>query len=103
MIMKLSQATILVAGVLAMGGCTLGKASTTAPAKAAAADYQAAVPPAPPASNIRTICYNEADLKVMHARMVQQELVVATLQCQVAGGSPRLRTAIRRLPEQVQY
>ena len=54
--------------------------------KPAAADYQAAVPPAPPAANIRAICYNDADLATMRGRMLQQELSVATLQCQTAGG-----------------
>jgi hypothetical protein len=88
MIKMLSQATILMAGVLAVGGCTLGQAKTAAPvAKAAAADYQAPVPPSPPAANIRAICYNAADLATVRARMVQQELVVATLQCQNPGGS----------------
>jgi hypothetical protein len=85
MIMKLSQAAILVVGVLAMGGCT---PKTAAPvAKAAAPDYQAPVPPSPPAGNIRAICYNAADLATVHARMVQGELSVAYLQCQSAGGS----------------
>jgi hypothetical protein len=88
MIKMLSQATILMAGVLAMGGCTLNQAKTTAPVqKAAAADYQAPVPPSPPAGNTRAYCYNAADLAVVRARMVQQELVVATLQCQNPGGS----------------
>ena len=88
MIKMLSQATILMAGVLVVGGCTLGQAKTAAPvAKAAAADYQAPVPPSPPAANIRAICYNAADLATVRARMVQQELVVATLQCQNPGGS----------------
>ncbi|MBX9943338.1 MAG: hypothetical protein K2Y40_04590 [Reyranella sp.] len=88
MIKKLSQAAILVAGLLAVGGCTLNQAQTAAPvAKAAAPDYQAPVPPNPPAANIRAICYNAADLAVVRARMVQQELVVATLQCQNPGGS----------------
>lgn len=88
MIKVLSQATILIAGVLVLGGCTLGQAKTAAPvAKAAAADYQAPSPASPPAGNIRAICYNAADLAVVNARMVQQELVVATLQCQNPGGS----------------
>jgi len=85
MIMKLSQAAILIAGVLAVGGCT---PKTAAPvAKAAAADYQAPSPVSPPAGNIRAYCYNAADLATVRARMVQQELVVATLQCQNPGGS----------------
>jgi len=85
MIMKLSQAAILVVGVLAMAGCT---PKTAAPVvKPPAADYQAPVPPSPPAANIRAICYNTADLATVRTRMVQQELVVATLQCQSQGGS----------------
>ena len=87
MISKLVQAAI-VSGVLAMGGCTLDQARTSAPAnKPPAADYQEAVPPSPPATNIRGICYNPADLAVYRARMLQQEFSVATLQCQTAGGS----------------
>ena len=55
MISKLVQAAI-VSGVLAMGGCTLDQARTSAPAnKPPAADYQEAVPPSPPATNIRGI------------------------------------------------
>ena len=78
MIKKLSQAAILVAGILAMGGCTLNQAKTTAPvAKAAAPDYQAPVPPTPPAGNIRAYCYNAADLGTVQARLVQGELSVA--------------------------
>jgi hypothetical protein len=71
-----------------LGACTLGQARTTAPVnKPPAADYQAEVPPSPPAASIRGICYNPADLAVYRARMVQMELNVATLQCQRAGGS----------------
>lgn len=88
MIKKLLQAAILVASGLALGGCPFEQAKTTAPAnKPAAADYQAPVPPSPPATNIRGICYNPTDLAVYRARMVQMELNVATLQCQRAGGS----------------
>jgi hypothetical protein len=89
MIKKLVQAAILVAGGLALGGCPLQQqAKTAAPVnKPPAADYQAAVPASPPAGNIRGICYNDADLATYRARMVQQEMVVATLQCQNASGS----------------
>jgi hypothetical protein len=88
MIKKILQAVIVVAGGLALGGCPLQQAKTTAPvAKPPAADYQAAVPATPPAGTIRGICYNAADLAVYRARMVQQEMVVATLQCQNPGGS----------------
>jgi hypothetical protein len=88
MIMKLMQAAILVASGLALGGCPMEGSRTAAPVKKApAADYQAAVPPSPPAAQIRAICYNEADLTVVRGRMLQQELSVATLQCQNASGA----------------
>jgi hypothetical protein len=90
MIKKLLQAAVLVASGLALGGCPLGPlAQTTAPAsKPPAADYQvASTAAAPPASSIRAICYNDADLATYRARMLQMELNVATLQCQGPGGS----------------
>ena len=89
MIKKLLQAAVLVAGGLALGGCPLQQAKTTAPAnKPAAADYQAAsTTPPPPAGSIRAICYNDADLATYRGRMLQQEFTVGTLQCQTAGGS----------------
>lgn len=87
MIMKLMQAAVLVAGGLALGGCPMEGSRTAAPVKKPpAADYQAAVPPSPPAASIRAICYNAADLITIRGRMLQQELSVATLQCQNAGG-----------------
>jgi hypothetical protein len=91
MIKKLSQAALVMGGILALGGCTLGQlgqSSAEAPAnKPPAADYQAPVAPSPPATNIRAICYNAADLAVFRARMLQQEFTVAALQCQSAGGA----------------
>ena len=103
MIKKLLQAAVLVVGGLALGGCPLQQAKTTAPAnKPPAADYQAAsTTPPPPAGSIRAICYNDADLATYRGRMLQQELTVGTLQCQTAGGSPRLREPVRDLPQQV--
>ena len=55
MIKKLLQAAILVAGGLTLGGCPFQQqAQTAAPAnKPAAADYQAPVPAAPAAGQIR--------------------------------------------------
>ena len=88
MIKKLSQAALLLTGMLGLGGCTLGQSSTAAaPAKPPAADYQAPTPASPPASNIRAICYNAEDLSAYRVRMVQMELNVATLQCQTANGT----------------
>jgi pyruvate/2-oxoglutarate dehydrogenase complex dihydrolipoamide acyltransferase (E2) component len=88
MIMKLMQAAVLVAASgLALGGCDFGSTKTAAPAKKPpAADYQAAVPPSPPAAQTRAICYNDADLATVRARMLQQEMSVAALQCQNASG-----------------
>jgi hypothetical protein len=89
MIKKFLQAAVVVAGGLALGGCPFPQAKTTAPAsKPPAADYQvASKAAAPPASSIRAICYNDADLATYRTRMLQMELNVATLQCQGPGGS----------------
>mgnify|MGYP003575491380 CR=1 FL=1 len=88
MIKKLLQAAVLVLGGLALGGCPLQQARTTAPTKPPAADYQvASTVAAPPAGRIRAICYNDADLATFRARMTQQEFTVGTLQCQTAGGA----------------
>jgi hypothetical protein len=85
MIKMLSQAALLAACGLAMGACT--PTHTSAPAKKPpAADYQAEAPKAAAAANIKSICYNEADLTIFRMRMVQQEIAVATLQCQNPGG-----------------
>ena len=88
MISKIKQAAVLVASGLLLGGCPFGP-NTAAPAKKPPApDYQAAVTtPAPPAAKIRAICYNDADLTVIRERMLQQELTVATLQCQTPNGA----------------
>jgi hypothetical protein len=85
MTMKLMQVALLVAGGLAVAGCQMEGAKTAAPAKKpAAADYQMASAPAGAAN--KATCYADADLAIVHARMLQQELSVATLQCQTAGG-----------------
>jgi hypothetical protein len=86
MMMKVTQVALLVAGGLAIAGCQMDGAKTAAPVKRApAADYALVVPAAPPA-NLKAICYNDADLATMRARMVQQQLSVATLQCQTPSG-----------------
>jgi hypothetical protein len=87
MFSKLMQVAVLVAAGLALGGCPLGGARTAAPAKKPAApDYQQAA--AAPTGNVnKATCYNAADLSVIRVRMLQQELTVATLQCQTGGGN----------------
>ena len=88
MIKKLMQAALVFGGLLAATGCTPQGSSAQAPAnRPPAADYQAPVPPSPPAINIRAICYNSDDLTAFRARMVQMELNVANLQCQNPNGS----------------
>jgi len=85
---KFRQAALLLAGTLALGACKLDGANTAAPVKKPpASDYQATAPNVPPPANIRAICYTEADLATVRARMLHQELVVATLQCQNPGGA----------------
>jgi hypothetical protein len=92
MFSKLMQVAVLVASGLALGGCPLGGPKTAAPAKKPAApDYQAPVAASTGTVN-RNTCYNAADLTVVRARMLHQELVVATLQCQSAGGSRAFET-----------
>lgn len=84
--MKLARVALLFASGLSIAGCQLDGAKTAAPAKRPpAADYQAAVPASPATIN-KAICYSDADLPVIRARMLQQEFAVATLQCQTAGG-----------------
>ena len=88
MIGKLVQAAVLVAVGLTVGGASGCTPQTATPAKRPAApDYQAPVGAVPAAASTRAICYNDADLAVMHGRMVHQELTVATLQCQNASGA----------------
>jgi hypothetical protein len=88
MIKKMMQGAVLVVAGLTLGGCPLdNKPKTATPVKKPpAADYQAAVPPTPRPANVQAICYNEADLVTIRGRMVQQQFVVAALQCQGAGG-----------------
>jgi len=88
MIGKLVQAAVLVTAGLAISGFSGCTPRTATPAKKPAApDYAAPSPPAPPAGSTRAICYNEADLATMRARMLHQNLTVATLQCQNASGA----------------
>jgi hypothetical protein len=88
MIKQIARAAVLVACGLALGGCPLDQPKTAAPPpkKPPAPDYQMAGPPPPPAAQIRTICFNDADIAVFRARMLVQELQVGVLQCQGSGG-----------------
>ncbi len=89
MIMKLLQAAVLVAGGLALGGCPMQQqAKTAAPAsKPPAADYQFPSGNPPPAAATRGICYDSSEMATYNGRMVQQQMVVAALQCQNPNGT----------------
>jgi hypothetical protein len=86
MIKKIATAALLATCGAVLAGC-LEQRPVAAARKPPAADYQlASTTPPPPAAQIRAICFNDADLAVFRARMVAQELVVGTLQCQGPGG-----------------
>ena len=94
MIRMLAQAAVLVAAGLTLGGCPMDQPNTAAPVKKAPApDYQQALVPIAKPANLKAICYTDADLAVMRGRMLQQEMAVATLQCQNPGGSRALEGA----------
>lgn len=86
MIKQIAQAIVFLACGFALGGCLDQPKPQVAARKAPAPDYQLAVPPGPPPSNIRAICFNEADLNTFRVRQLKEQLTVGTLQCQAAGG-----------------
>ena len=91
MIRKLAQAAIVAAAGLALVGCQMDQPKTAAPVKKAPApDYQQSLGQVARPTNLAAICYNDADIAVMRGRMLQQEMAVATLQCQNPGGSRAL-------------
>ena len=59
------------------------------PDTAAGAGYQAPVANLGPPANLRSICFDDAQLAAYRVRMVQQELAVGTLACKGADGSRR--------------
>jgi len=83
--MKLMQAAVLLAAGLALGSPMAGAQSKAAAKKAPAPDYQA--PSTAPAGAARGACYTDADLTAMRGRMLQQQLSVVTLQCQLPSGA----------------
>jgi hypothetical protein len=86
MIGKLVQATVLVTAGLAISGFSGCTPKTVATKPPPAPDYMAPSPPSPPAAATRANCYNEADISTLRIRMMQQEMSVATLQCQTPSG-----------------
>jgi hypothetical protein len=58
--------------------------------KKISADYQAPVTAVAPPANLRSVCYNDADLNAFRVRMVQQQLVVGALQCKGPDGKVHL-------------
>ncbi|MFM8533641.1 MAG: hypothetical protein ACKOEC_08645 [Acidimicrobiia bacterium] len=94
MIRFFAQAAVLVVAGLALGGCPMGETKTAVPAKKPPApDYQAPVGQVAKPTNLRAICYTDADLAATRSRMVQQEMSGAALQCQNPGGGRALQGA----------
>ena len=88
------QAAVLVAAGLALGGCPLEQAKTAAPAKKPPApDYQQPLGQVAKPANIKAICYTDVDLVTVRGRMLQQQMAVATLQCQAPSGGRALEAA----------
>ena len=81
----LTALCLLAAGVSALAACTAHP-----PEKKATNDYQAPVAAVAPPANLRSICYNDADLSAFRVRMVQQQLVVGALHCKGADGKLHL-------------
>ena len=59
------------------------------PNTAAGPGYQAPVANLAPPSNLKSVCFDDAQLAAYRSRMVQQELAVGTLACKGADGSRR--------------
>ena len=76
------QVAAVAAGGLALVACMQNNQPETS-----APNYQATAAALAPPANIRAICYDESDLGVIRARMVQQQIVVGVLQCKNADGS----------------
>ena len=73
-----------------LAACGLALAAACAPQladkKKPTNDYQAAAANVAPPANLRSVCYDDADLSAMRVRMVQQQLVVGALQCKGPDG-----------------
>ena len=74
--------TLAVALLLAAAACV-----PQGPNTAAGPGYQAPVARLAPPANVRSICFDDAQLAAYRVRMVQQELAVGTLACKNADGS----------------
>ena len=77
-----------------LAACGLALAAACAPQlaekKKPASDYQVAAVAVAPPTNLRSVCYDDADLTAFRVRMVQQQLVVGALQCKGADGKAYL-------------
>lgn len=82
---RLTPPYLLVACGLLLAGCTPGQPETRI-----SNNYQAPAAAVATPANIRSICYEEADLSAFRVRMVQQQLVVGVLQCKGADGARHL-------------
>ena len=90
--------------LLAACGLALAAACTPQPAekKKPTNDYQVAAANVAPPANLRSVCYNDADLTAFSVRMVQQQLVVGALQCKGPDGKALPRRRVRGVRQEVQ-
>ena len=80
----IARPTLAVAVLLAAAACV-----PQGPNTAAGPGYQAPVSRLAAPANVRSICFDDAQLAAWRARMVQQELAVGTLACKGSDGSRR--------------
>jgi hypothetical protein len=83
---QFASLSLLVACGFVVAACVTDKPVTKAPSN----NYQAPVAAVATPANIRSICYQDADLSAFRVRMVQQQLVVGVLQCKGPDGKLHL-------------
>lgn len=79
---QFAKLSVLAAFSLALTSCAVQKGPPPP-----APDYQATPVTVPAPANLKTVCFNDADLAAFRARQTQQELAVGVLQCKAPDGS----------------
>lgn len=85
MVKQSAYASLVVGLGVALAACAV-KPTTSPPAP----NYQAATVATAAPANLRSVCYDAADLGTYRVRSVQQQLAVGVLSCKSADGSRRL-------------
>jgi len=93
MLFRVSRVAALAACGLGLAACQLDPPKPAAPVKKPPApDYAMGLSLGAPPANLRAICFTDAEIAQIRARMAQQELSVGTLQCQLPGGGRALQS-----------